>query len=113
MKKVPNIVAYLLFTLGYIAFLSLGMACFKLSFGYGMANSFEGPSYPYFEPFCIIVGLFATVALLALLFVNWMVAEDYGYTKGGCGLQAIIVFVLSFCLAHPWVLFLEFLHQIF
>ena len=108
--------AYLLFTFGYIAFLSLGMACFKLSFGYGMATSpdaNEDPSYPYFLPFCVIVGLVATVALLALLFVNWMVVEDYGYTKGGCGLQAIIVFVLSFCLAHPWVMFLEFLHQIF
>lgn len=116
MKKAPNIVAYFLFTLGYVLFLSLGMASLVLWFRYGMTvspDAREGPSYPHFLPFCVVVGVCAAVALLVLLIVNWLVAEDYGYTKEGWGLQAIIVFALSFCLTTPWMTFLEFLHKIF
>ena len=114
MKKVPNIVAYLLFTLGYIIFLSLGMACLLFVSSGAFAASPDGTvSYPRFLPFCLMVGVCCTIALCVLLFVNWLVAQDYGYTKEGCGLQAIIVFVLSLCLTQPWVMFLEFLHRIF
>lgn len=113
MKRFSQILVPVLFTLGYTAFFSLGMASLFLAFGYGMAISLDGPTYPRFVPFCLAVCLCCVVAFICLLFVNWLVAEKYSYRIKKWGLQLLIAFPISLALIHPWMMFLEFLHRIF
>ena len=114
MKHAKNILAYTLFTLAYTAMLSLGMQSLLYVLGMGFALSLDStPSYPHFFPFCLATGVFATIALVALVFLNVKVSQRFAYNKIKWGIQSAVVFFLSMYMTTYWKMLFEYLRVVF
>ena len=83
MKKTTKTISYISFFIFYVLFLSLGMEALLQFFGVGFHISLDNlPNpYPRYTPFCLAVGLFATLMLGVITFFNVKYSEKLGYTK--------------------------------
>lgn len=114
MKHAKNILAYTLFTLAYTTLLSLGMQSLLYVIGMGFALSLDSnPRYPYFFPFCLSTGIFATIALVALLILNITVSQRFAYNKIKWCIQSVVVFFLSMYMTTYWKMLFEYLRVVF
>ncbi len=93
-----------LFILTYAVSFSLGLACLLLG---------GNPKQPRFSLFCSVVGFGCLAVFVGLLFLNWLKAEDMGYTLEAVGLQLMGAFVLSLPLFELWKLLFKFLQETF
>ena len=116
-KKPIKILAYLLFTMAYAAFLSLGMECMLnlLSFIMSMGIPSDGPANPFprFIPFCIVVGFLALVALVLLVILNIKASKKLDYTERVWCIQSILAFVVSLPMIKLWEILFDYLHKVF
>ena len=115
MKKTTKIISYISFVIFYLLFLSLGMEALLQFFGAGFhisPDNIPNP-YPRYTPFCLAVGLFATLMLGVVAFFNAKYSERLGYTKRWWIFQSVLVFVLSLGLTELWRRVFELLHKVF
>ena len=105
------------FIIAYAAFLSLGMECLLNLLSVFMAISLDGGAvtkqYPRFIPFCIIVGILALVALVAVFVMNLKASDKFGFTKRLWWAQMIITVVISVPMIKLWETLFDFLQKTF
>lgn len=105
------------FIIAYAIFLSLGMECLLCLLGAAMAISLDSASvtaqYPRFIPFCIIVGILALVALVAIFVINIKASDRFGFTKKLWWAQMIIAVVISVPMIKLWETLFDFLQKTF
>ena len=103
------------FIIAYAAFLSLGMECLLNLLSVFMAISLDGGAvtkqYPRFIPFCIIVGILALVALVAIFVINIKASDRFGFTKKLWWTQMIIAVVVSVPMIKLWETLFDFLQK--
>lgn len=102
------------FAVEYAAFLGLLMECllnlFSILCGVSLDTQLD---YPRLLPFCVIVGLLALVALVALLIFNIIISEKFNYTKRTWWIQMISAFALSIPAIKLFEMLFDFLEKIF
>ncbi len=69
--------------------------------------------HPRLSVFCTAVGLGCLVVLVGLLLLNWLRAEDWGYTRKMWVLQFLGALVISLPLLELWKLLFRFLMDTF
>ena len=82
-----------------------------------MAISLDGAAvtkqYPRFIPFCIIVGILALVALVAVFVMNLKASDKFGFTKRHWWAQMIIAVLVSVPMIKLWETLFDFLQKTF
>ena len=106
-----------IFILANAAFLSLGTECLLNLLGFSMAISLDGKSvieqYPRFIPFCAVLGIFALLGVISILFGNIKISEKLKFTKLIWYFQYIFALVLSIPMIKLWEMLFEFLQKTF
>ena len=116
-NKLLKIVAYLLFSIAYASFLSLGMECLLNLLGISMGIALDGKSpanqYPRFIPFCVVVGFLALGALVLLAIWNMKVSEKLDYTKRVWCIQSVLAVAVSIPMIKLWEMLFEYMQTVF
>ena len=106
-----------IFSVAYAGILSLGFSCFITVVGNHVVASMFGESFfkssPRFAPFCIVVGVMAFVALIALFYVNLNLSKKFVYGKAMWHVQSICAFVISLPMIYFWGMLFEHLREVF
>ena len=117
MKKINRILGFLGFPVAYALAFSLGVVCllFWWSIGFSSLLPDGVPAvmrYPRFVPFCFVVGILATLALVVLAVVHFVVSERLSFTKKTVWGQILFAFVLSLPLTELWEMLFRFLRRV-
>ena len=100
------------FSLATAVFFSLGMSCLLHLLSLAMATSLDSSAqYPRFVPFCIVLGIVATIGLIAMLILNAKVSEKFNLTKSVWIFAYIFAFVLSVPMLKLWEMLFDFLQK--
>ena len=106
-----------LFTVVYAAILSLGAECLLNLLSAVMSVSLDSPTateqYPRFIAFCIIVGIVALLALIAVIILNFKLSERLKYNKNVSIIQSIVALAVSVPLIGLWELLFKALQNTF
>ncbi len=117
MKTLNSLVLYLIFTISYAVFLSVGFTCLLNLLGCAMAISLDGGSviaqYPRFVPFCLAVGVLSLILLGFVGYLNFKISEKMNYSKQKWTVQWICAVVISFPMIKIWEILFEFLQKTF
>ena len=113
MTKALKLLSYLLFILAYSLFLSIGMECLLCVLFLFISISFDSntgvAAFPRFFAFCLITGVLATVALIAILILNYKYSDKLGCTKKRFALIALISFFTAISMLPIWERLFDFL----
>ena len=117
MGKFLRVSLYILFTVGYAVFLSLGIVCLLNLLGMVMGLSLDGVfglnRYPRFLPFCLFVGVFALAAIILLAILSYRFSEPLRLNKVIVVLQVIGGVLISFPIIKIWENIFSFLQRTF
>ena len=113
MKKYFCIIS---FTLSYAILLSLIIECllYLLGLTFGISLDYYEPmsAEPIFFPLCIIAGILALLAMVAIFLLNFIKSERLGYTRKMWCVQGIFAIVGAVLLIKPWEIFFDYLIKI-
>ena len=117
MTKALKLLSYLLFILAYSLFLSIGMECLlcvlSLFFSLPLESGTGVSAFPRFFAFCLITGVLATAALIAILTLNYKYSDKLGCTKKRFSLIASISFFTAISMLPIWEGLFDFLSATF
>jgi len=103
------------FSVAYALVLGVGELCFLHLLGDLLVGMAFGESvlssYPRFVPFCMIMGCFALIALIALFCINLKLAKRFIYTKSVWCVQMVCAFVFSVPMIMLWDMVFDFLQE--
>ena len=105
-----------LFTVVYAAIISLGAECLLNLLSVVMSVSLDSPvsaQYPRFITFCIIVGIAAFIALIAIIILNVKASEKLKYNKNVWIIQSITALAISVPAIGLWESLFRLLQNIF
>ena len=102
------------FTLSYAILLSLIIECLLYLLGLTFGISLDEPrsAEPIFFPLCIIAGILALLAMVAIFLLNFIKSERLGYTRKMWCAQGIFAIVGAVLLMKPWEILLDYLIKI-
>lgn len=104
------------FTLSYAIILSLIIECLLyllgLTFGISLDSYEPMSAEPIFFPLCIIAGILALLAIVAIFLLNFIKSERLGYTRKMWCAQGIFAIVGAVLLMKPWEILLDYLIKI-
>ncbi len=111
MKKYFCIIS---FTLSYAILLSLIIECLLYFLGLTFGILLDEPmsAEPIFFPLCIIAGILALLAMVAIFLLNFIKSERLGYTRKMWCAQGIFAIVGAVLLMKPWEILFDYLIKI-
>ena len=117
MKKSVKLLSYLLLIFAYSLFLSIGMECLLcvlfLFFSLPLESGTGVSAFPRFFAFCLITGILATAAVIAILTLNYKYSDKLGCTKKRFALIALISFFAAISMLPIWERLIDFLSTAF
>ena len=106
------------FIIAYAIFLIIGIECLLNLLSLAVHVSLDSDltvmgEHRGFLLFCIVLGLLATAAIIALLVFNIKTAEKFDYSKKTWYVQMISALVISLPMLKIWEMLFEYLQKTF